>query len=74
MRDDTPDILKKICRAKRSEIETLKARGRGELEERAGAQSEPRGFQRALAAPDDISLIAEVKKASPSAGAIRPDF
>jgi len=74
MREDTPDILKKICRAKREEIKHLKSCEREELEERAVAGPEPRGFRRALDEPADISLIAEVKKASPSAGVIRPDF
>ncbi len=74
MRQDTPDILKKICRTKREGIDGLKARGREELEEQAVAAPAPRGFRRALDEQDDISLIAEVKKASPSAGLIRPDF
>lgn len=46
-----------------------------ELERRAEAHV-PRGFRRALAAKgqDDIAVIAELKKASPSKGLIRSEF
>lgn len=70
-----PTILDKIVATKRDEIARAKvARPAGEL--RAAIRDAPpvRDFVAALRAPRDISLIAEVKKASPSAGLIREDF
>ncbi|MFO7957358.1 MAG: indole-3-glycerol phosphate synthase TrpC [Candidatus Brocadiia bacterium] len=72
--DDMPDILNKICEAKREEVSELKARKGATLHEALEAAGPTRGFRRALAAEDTVALIAEVKKASPSAGVIREDF
>jgi indole-3-glycerol phosphate synthase len=69
-----PDILEKICLVKEEEVEALDAGMRTAFEETAARQSPPRGFRNALLADDAVSLIAEVKKASPSAGVIRADF
>lgn len=68
-------ILDRILTTKREEVARRKkersfARLRREAEERA----DPRPFREALRAEGGISLIAEIKKASPSAGVIRPDF
>lgn len=68
-------ILDKIVAEKRREI----AAARQRIDERALeaqlADAPPvRDFFAALAAPGPIRLIAEVKKASPSAGVIRADF
>jgi indole-3-glycerol phosphate synthase len=72
------DILEKICAttaeevARRKTIDTESA-----LLERARAAEPPRGFAKALTttvAEGRYGLIAEIKKASPSAGLIRPDF
>ncbi len=71
---EMPDILARICEAKRDEIADLKRAGRAGLASAASGQSPPRGFRAALAAGPEVALIAEVKKASPSAGLIRPDF
>lgn len=70
-----PTILDEIVATKRTEI----ARAKGErpvAEVRARLSDAPplRNFFAPLAAGGPIKLIAEVKKASPSAGLIRPDF
>lgn len=73
-----PDILKKILARKREEVAERKARvPLSELERRAAAADAPRGFYRTLAervAGGGAAVIAEIKKASPSRGVIRPDF
>ncbi|MGI9427164.1 MAG: indole-3-glycerol phosphate synthase TrpC [Bythopirellula sp.] len=68
-------ILEKIVAAKRLEIEQSKQRlPEQPLREQLGGAPEPRDFFPALATAGPIRLIAEVKKASPSAGLIRADF
>lgn len=70
-----PDILAKIVEHKRVEIAAAKLRRPAEQLQTALAQSPPvRDFVAALRAAPHIGLIAEVKKASPSANVIRADF
>lgn len=72
------DILARILARKREELAEDAAREPlDQLERRALAADRPRGFRRALAAriaTGRAAVIAEVKKASPSKGVIRPDF
>jgi indole-3-glycerol phosphate synthase len=72
------DILETIERSKRAEIASAKvAVPQAEIERRAAAASPPRGFLQAIErmiADKRPALIAEIKKASPSKGLIRPDF
>lgn len=68
-------ILDEIIQYKRAEVVAARARTPlAEIQSRAKAAPAPRGFLRALQAAAAPGLIAEVKKASPSAGIIRADF
>ncbi len=68
-------ILDRIIVSKRQEIEQLRAHASAaELERRAGAASPPRDFRGALEHGPGVQVIAEVKKASPSAGVMKADF
>jgi len=66
--------LEEILEVKRSEIERLHPR-RDELHEAALLRNDFRSFASALQrGPDQLALIAEIKKASPSAGVIVESF
>ena len=68
-------ILKKIIDHKLVEIEAAKARKSLQDIKKESSDAKPvRDFLKALQTPGEISLIAEVKKASPSKGIIREDF
>ena len=73
------DVLARICADKRAEVARPR---RGPARDAASRRSPtrddtPRGFGSALkeaVAQGRYGLIAEIKKASPSGGLIRPDF
>lgn len=68
-------VLDTIVAHKRDEVAVRRAAlGDTELAARIAATGAPRGFRAALDAAPGHALIAEVKKASPSKGLIRPDF
>lgn len=70
-------ILDKIIATKRQEVAARKSVvSEDELRRRVADMPRPRNFFAAVTTPTKkkVNLIAEVKKASPSAGVIRPDF
>jgi indole-3-glycerol phosphate synthase len=71
--DGLPGILARIVRTKRDELARLRPRSR-ELEAALDDARAPRGMASALGAAGTVSLIAECKRRSPGAGAIRPDL
>ena len=72
------DILSKITKYKLAEIaEAKRARPQAAIEEAARRATPVRSFAGALerrTREQQYALIAEIKKASPSKGLIRPDF
>lgn len=69
------DVLKDIIAKKKERLALAKQAVSEEgLKARASEQSAPRPFIAAVSRPKTISLIAEIKKQSPSHGLIRPDF
>jgi indole-3-glycerol phosphate synthase len=72
------DVLAKICDDKRAHVARCQElRPLADIEAAAKQADAPRGFAAALArthADGRYALIAEIKKASPSKGLIRPDF
>ena len=72
------DILNKIIATKREEVAAaLAARPLAVVEAEAAAQPAPRDFVAAIRNKITVgrpAVIAEIKKASPSKGVIRPDF
>jgi indole-3-glycerol phosphate synthase len=68
-------ILDRIVESKRREIAERRARTpESELERRLTDATPPRDFAAALCRAREMNVIAEVKKASPSAGVFRNDF
>jgi indole-3-glycerol phosphate synthase len=71
----TGSILDEIVASKRREIAAAKQRmPLEEMEDQAASAPPVRDFRAAIQGPGPIRLIAEVKKASPSAQVIRADF
>jgi len=71
------DILEQIIRNKRAEVAARKERtSLDELKEQLRPLGKCRNFYKAVTGPNPrgLNVIAEVKKASPSAGVIREDF
>ena len=69
------NVLARIVEHKRGELLTAKRlRPVESLHEQLAAAPPVRDFGAALRAKTDVALIAEIKKASPSAGIIRADF
>lgn len=78
MAANPPTILRKILARKAEEVSQRRASNSlGSLEGCISEQSAPRGFARALqqrVTKEEVAVIAEIKKASPSKGVIREDF
>lgn len=68
--------LTRILASTRRDVEQRKASASLRVLEQAAAAHQPRGFARAVRAKAECgpAVIAELKKASPSKGLIRPDF
>jgi len=75
---DTPDVLKRILKRKLEEVVENSAKlSLRELSHLATNSPPPRGFVEAVNARlqvEQVAIIAEIKKASPSKGVLRSDF
>ncbi len=73
---EMPATLREIVEHKRTEVEAAKLRTpMSDLRARIEDEPEPRGFFEALTSPTSgTRVIAEVKRRSPSAGLIRPEY
>lgn len=70
-----PDILKEIVGKKKERLAAVKEQlGEEDLKIRIQSLAATRPFIEAINKPRQISLIAEIKRASPSLGIIRQDF
>lgn len=70
-----PSFLTRIVAHKQEEVRSAKRKSSlADLEQRTKSQSPVRDFRQALLAGGDVTVIAELKKASPSAGVLREDF
>ena len=68
-------ILEEIVETKRREVaDAMRAAPIESLQHIIAEAPAPRPFYSAVAGGNELSLIAEIKKASPSAGLIRSDF
>lgn len=76
--NQTPDILKKILEHKKKEVHAQSEKvSLRTLHQKIADSPPPRGFAQAIEARlqlQQIAIIAEIKKASPSKGLLRPDF
>ncbi|HXE75999.1 MAG TPA: indole-3-glycerol phosphate synthase TrpC [Candidatus Xenobia bacterium] len=73
-RTQTADMLERILAARRQALAQAKQMTpAAKLEERAAAASPPRDFAAALRR-DGLNIVAELKKASPSRGLLRPRY
>jgi indole-3-glycerol phosphate synthase len=69
------DILERIVSSKRQEIASTRSRvSVADLERRLSHAPPIRDFRAALDQPGTVQVLAEVKRASPSAGVLREDF
>ncbi|MCK4436857.1 indole-3-glycerol-phosphate synthase TrpC, partial [bacterium] len=69
-------MLEEIIEHKRVEVEARKKKvGLADLKSKLADAPQIRSFKEAISKPtNNINLIAEIKRASPSAGLIRKDF
>jgi indole-3-glycerol phosphate synthase len=72
---DMSTVLDRIVASKRQEIADARTHmSEPELEGRLAVAPAVRDFRAALSKPGNVQVIAEIKKASPSAGVLRRDF
>jgi indole-3-glycerol phosphate synthase len=67
------NILDQIVAEKRTEVEKLRPHA-GKIKQVAAGRKDFRDFEGALRRRDGVALIAEIKRASPSAGVIQQNF